>query len=99
GAQQDAPSSNPAPVPSAFPTSWTKKPPPEDAPPPHDEAGRGTSNADDSVRSGTSGEEKKPVPHPALPPEVPHPANWDFEPADAKSSVKPPEESLFFAAA
>ena len=25
-------------------------------------------------------------------------ASWDFEPADAKSSVKPPEQSLFFAA-
>jgi hypothetical protein len=95
GAQQAA-DSDPTPAPSAFPTSWTKpKPPSEDS---REESGRGTSNADDSVRSGNSGEEKKPVPHPALPPEVPQPENWDFEPADAKSSVKPPEESLFFAA-
>jgi putative zinc finger protein len=96
-AQQAAPSSDPAPnpAPSAFPASWTKpKPQPEDS---REESGRGTSNADDSVRSGM-GDQKKPVPHPALPPEVPQPENWDFEPADAKSSVKPPEESLFFAA-
>lgn len=49
-------------------------------------------------------------PHPALIPESaesepPRPpgrkkveASWSFEPADAKSDVKPPEESLFFAA-